>query len=79
MSEELLGRIQYFLDRFECVFDEDWDFTRDSIIESCSIGTFLHPKPYTFKDNGSNREGLLDSYRDLRAFMISEGLYTPEE
>lgn len=91
-ESELISRVTRFLDAFELVFDHDWDFTKGTICDDkefreCFIaekGTFLDPFPGEHftggkGDNWGNRSHLLSDYRELRAFMISEGLYNPEE
>lgn len=91
MSEELVDRLSAFLSYFELVFGNDWDFTKEILCEDkkfldCFIsttGTFLDPYPGEFftggnGDNWANRTQLLHYYRGLRAFLISEGLFTSE-
>jgi hypothetical protein len=91
-ESELISRVLRFLYAFELVFDQDWDFTKGTICDDkeyreCFIaedGTFLDPFPGEHftggqGDNWCNRSHLLSDYRELRAFMISEGLYKPEE
>jgi hypothetical protein len=87
-KSELISRVAHFLGAFELVFDQDWDFTKGTICDDkeyreCFIaekGTFLDPFPGEHftggkGDNWANRSFLLSRYRELRAFMISEGLY----
>lgn len=82
-DEQLNERIQHFLDYFELVFHDDWDFTREKIIDRDFIqrnGTFLAPSPGEHftggkGDNWGNRTSLLAAYRELKAFAISEGIY----
>jgi hypothetical protein len=87
-ESELISRVARFLGAFELVFDQDWDFTKGTICDDkeyreCFIaekGTFLDPFPGEHftggqGDNWANRSFLLSRYRELRAFMISEGLY----
>jgi len=87
-ESELISRVAHFLGAFELVFDQDWDFTKGTICDDkeyreCFIaekGTFLDPFPGEHftggqGDNWANRSFLLSRYRELRAFMISEGLY----
>jgi hypothetical protein len=82
MDDELKDRIAQFLYSFELVFDNDWDFTIDRIVDKDFIqknGTFLNPSPgehYTGGkgDNWANRSYLLSTYRELKAFAISEGM-----
>lgn len=88
----LVERVTAFLSYFELVFDNDWSFTKSTICDDPGFrelfisenGTFLDPFPGEFfrggkGDNWANRTQLLDKYRELRAFLISEGLYEPEE
>jgi hypothetical protein len=90
-KSELISRVADFLGAFELVFDQDWDFTKGTICDDkeyreCFIaekGTFLDPFPGEHftggkGDNWANRSFLLSRYRELRAFMISEGLYESE-
>jgi hypothetical protein len=85
MSDEgLTHRIQDFLSRFETVFHGDWDHTKGCLEEI--KGSFLDPTPGEFFDGDSlgnyswsNYSGLLDAYRELKAYMISEGLYITDE
>ena len=91
-ESELISRVTRFLDAFELVFDHDWWFTKETICDDkkerehfiAEDGTFLDPFPGKHftggkGDNWANRSLLLSDYRELRAFMISEGLYEPEE
>ncbi|MEG4133074.1 hypothetical protein QUA41_31055 [Microcoleus sp. Pol11C1] len=87
----LIERVTAFLSYFELVFDNDWWFTKSTICDDPEFrelfiaknGTFLNPFPGEFfyggkSDNWANRTQLLDKYRELRAFLISEGLYEAE-
>ena len=82
MEDELKKRLSKFFYSFELVFDYDWDFTVDRIVDEDFIkknGTFLNPFPgehYTGGkgDNWANRSSLLARYRELKAFAISEGM-----
>jgi hypothetical protein len=87
-KSELVSRVAHFLGAFELVFDQDWDFTKRTICDDkeyreyfiAEKGTFLDPFPGEHftggkGDNWANRSFLLSRYRELRAFMISEGLY----
>lgn len=83
MDANLKEKLERFLEIFEIVFDNDYYFTRESILRTDLIaenGTFLNPFPGTFfiggkGDNWGNRTSLLDAYRDLKAYAISEGLH----
>lgn len=91
-SALLADRITAFFSYFELVFGSDWSFTKGILCESdpeyleCFVaknGTFINPFPGEFfvggkGDNWANRTQLLDHYRELRAYLISEGLYDPE-
>lgn len=87
MNDELNTRLQRFLSAFELVFNNDWDFTKSSILDEYLIsqhGTFLDPFPGKHftggkGDNWANRSYLLAAYRELKAFAISEGIYDPDE
>jgi hypothetical protein len=84
-SSELQERIQDFLQSFELVLDQDWDYTKMSLKSEYLIGengTFLDPFPGEHftggkGDNWANRSSLLSAYRELRAFAISENIYVP--
>lgn len=89
MNEEFKVRLQDFLDTFELVFDNDWEFTKLNVLDDSddwihrNNGTFLNPFPDEHftggkGDNWANRSSLLSAYRELRAFSISEGLYDPD-
>jgi hypothetical protein len=90
-QSELINRVMGFLYCFELVFGHDWDFTKASMCDDkesreffiAENGTFLDPFPgenFTGGegDNWANRSALLAAYRELKAFMISEGLYTED-
>lgn len=87
MDNELSKRIQDFLWAFELVFDNDWDYTKLSILDEYLIsdkGTFINPFPGKHftggkGDNWANRSHLLAAYRELKAFAISEGIYNPDD
>ena len=87
MNDELIWRLQRFLITVELVFDHDWDFTQNLILNEDFIsnnGTFLDPFPGEHfaggaGDNWANRSSFLAAYRELKAFAISEGLYDPDE
>lgn len=86
MNDQLNERILNFLDAFELVFDYDWDFTKLNILDEYFIdkdGTFLDPRPGEHftggkGDNWANRSHLISTYRELRAFAISEGILMPK-
>jgi hypothetical protein len=86
-NKELKERLQELISRFELIFDIDWDYTKNLILDEYLInkhGTFLDPFPgehYTGGkgDNWANRSSFLAAYRELKAFAISEGLYDPEK
>lgn len=87
MNDQLNERILNFLDAFELVFHYDWDFTKLNILDEYSIDkddTFLDPRPGEHftggkGDNWANRSRLISTYRELRAFSISEGILIPED
>ena len=86
-NEDLLQRVNNLISCFELVFDIDWEFTKQLILDEDFIsndGTFLDPRPGKHftggrGDNWTNRTNLLSAYRELRAFAISEGLYDPDD
>jgi len=69
------------------VFDIEWDFTKSRILDEDFIseeGTFIEPVRGEFftgrkGDNWGNRSSLLATYREFKAFAISEGLYDPDD
>jgi len=89
-QSELINRVAGFLYCFELVFDHDWSFTKANMCDDefreffiAENGTFLDPFPGEHftggkGDNWANRSSLLAAYRELKAFMISEGLYTED-
>ncbi len=87
MSDEFNQRFKDFLYSFELVFETDWEYTKDRISDEDFIdknGNFLNPFPgehYTGGqgDNWANRSYLLSTYRELKAFAISEGIYNPDD
>ncbi len=87
IDKELKIRLQNFIFCCELVFDLDWDYTKNLILDEDFIddnGTFLNPFPgehYTGGkgDNWGNRSSFLAAYRELKAFAISEGIYNPDE
>ncbi len=83
-DQEFQKRLQKFIASFEGVFDADWDYTKSVINDDLFIseqGTFLDPFPGSHftggkGDNWASRTSLLASYRELKAFAISEGIIT---
>ena len=86
---ELAKRATAFLAHFELVFDNDWWFTKETIRDDAGStvpfiaenGTFTNPFPGEHfvggkGDNWGNRSRLLNSYRNLKAYLISEALYS---
>lgn len=68
--------VRTFLDRFELVFDNDWDMTKDCIASGGMIspkGTFLDPAVGDESNNWANRGSLLNSYRSLKALLNPGG------
>lgn len=88
-QSEGLKRAATFLYYCELIFGNDWDFTKanlhpDSI---CPViqpnGTLLDPDPDQPWVGGKgcnwhNLAGFLASYRELRAYLISENYYLDE-
>lgn len=84
---ELAIRLQDFLESVELLLDNDWYHTKCSISEEVLIhrdGTFLNPFPGQHftggkGDNWANRSAFVFTYREIRSFAISEGLYVVED
>ena len=73
----LLPKVQNFLDSFEMVFYYDWYFTKDFLEDIPRNENFLSPALTNSNpcSDGANYENLLNAYRDLKAFLISEGIH----
>ena len=69
---------QEFLEAFEHVFGDDWDYTRGMIADDYgesmikNDGTFLSPGVDDEGNNWANRECLLARYRDLTVLLGEE-------
>ena len=69
-----------FIDHFELVFDNDWEYTLDNLSPDavhCFIekeGTFIHPGVDDESNNWGNRGSLLNAYRYLDELMKELGL-----
>lgn len=67
--------VMEFLNSFELVFDQDWEFTKanfDPEMLKCFVsadGTFVNPKIGDESNNWGNRGHLLDAYRHLKVLM----------
>lgn len=60
MDANLKEKLERFLEIFEIVFDNDYYFTRESILSTDLIaenGTFLNPFPGTFLSEGREITG----------------------
>jgi hypothetical protein len=74
---ELEIALQHFIIKFEGVFEFDWEYTRDHILDEYYIspeGTFINPKCKDESNNWANRGGFLASYRRLKSAMAQAGL-----
>lgn len=75
--EDAYAILKEFLESFELVFDEDWDYTQlnlgvDAQEPRTSIapkGTFLRPGVHDESNNWGNRGTLLAGYRQVRAML----------
>lgn len=68
-----------FIQSFELVFNNDWDFTADRCNDGAYIsktGTFLAPEVADESNNWANRGNLLASYRSLKSLMKKQGFST---
>ena len=77
---ELKKRLADFMDHFELVFRDDWDFTRDILKDDAehyisADGSFLEPRVSDESNNWGNRGSLLASYRELVEAMKAQGIY----
>jgi hypothetical protein len=78
MSSALGKRLAEFLQQFELVFDDDWEFSqtclgddnRDSFV--ADGGTFLNPGVRDEANNWGNRGSLLRAYRHLVEAMADD-------
>ena len=80
MDDDYIDAVVNFVDRFELVFDNDWEMTK-SIIQDPKYyieedGTFLEPRVEDESNNWANRGGLLASYRKLKKLMLDRGQKT---
>jgi len=73
----LLPKLQEFINRFESVFEGDWGHTRECLGDIPLDENFLRSTSTKFytSDHWNNYIALLDAYRDLKAFMKSEGIH----
>ena len=82
MRDELKKAVRDFIERFERVFDTDWERTKRNLSDprsgECYItdaGTFLRPVgPEGDPENlwrWENRDTLLDAYKKLKALLGS--------
>lgn len=77
--EEMETALASFVDRFELVFENDWELTKDVILDNCFIAddaTFISPGVEDEENNWANRARLLESYRKLREVMKKHDLST---
>ncbi len=78
VAETLLAEL---VDRFELVFDGDWDFTREQITAEMASyhikagSTFANPGVADEGNNWGNRGALLAVYRKAREHLMDEGIY----
>ncbi len=77
ISPELNKLLVDFIINFELVFKNDWDFTKGIILEDFYIkdnGSFLEPGVDDESNNWANRGLLLESFRKLREFLLTQEL-----
>lgn len=68
--EELQNALTEFVESFELVFRDDWEFTEAALKSGYHInGTFLTPNVDDEFNNWGNRGGLLMRYRALLKIM----------
>jgi len=68
--------LQYFLERFELVFHNDWSMSQGCLQDTDNLyisenGTFLNPQVDDESNNWANRGSLLASYRRLKETLES--------
>lgn len=72
-NEELNRLISNFLSAFEAIFDMDWAHTKGCLSDNeffiSSNGTFINPNVDDEGNNWGNRPFLLNSYRELIAYI----------
>lgn len=77
-NEELKKLISNFLSAFDAVFDMDWEHTKGCLSNSeffiSSNGTFINPDVDDEGNNWGNRPFLLNSYRELIAYIEKHNL-----
>ncbi len=75
MEMELTNAAAEFVRYFELVFDNDWDHTKNIIQdpERYIKGTFANPGVGDEENNWANRARILESYRRLKALLVSRG------
>lgn len=73
MDKELHDAAASFVETFELVFHEDWEFTKRMIEEPSHYinNTFLRPNVENELTNWANRGNLLASYRQFKALLES--------
>lgn len=73
MDENLLRAVSEFVQLFDLVFHDDWDFSRNIMICDPNFiaptGTFIAPGVEDEDNNWANRGSLLKSYRELTALL----------
>lgn len=78
-AKALEDAVAAFIQSFEIVFHNDWDFTADRCNDGEYIsdtGTFLAPEVADESNNWANRGNLLANYRSLKSLMKEQGFST---
>ena len=82
LNKKLLSQLTEFMISFEIVFDIDWDHSYDSLLDNqdgnniiSPTGTFINPGVDISCCNWGNREGLLNTYKELLSIMMRAGIY----
>jgi hypothetical protein len=74
-----------FLEHFKRMFDEDWGYTKEMLQDIRLVrdmigddGTFLDPHVEDESDNWASRGALLQSCRELVAYLKENELIAPD-
>lgn len=80
-NRELKERLTDFIEKFEAVFRDDWEFTTSCLASDeihnyiAPSGDFLNPEVRDEYNNWGNRGSLLNAYRLLIEAMQVQGIY----
>lgn len=70
--KNFIKAVARFVAAFEAVFDDDWEYTRERLMDDWPISegcTFLQPGVPDEAMNWANRGQLLEAYRELAALL----------